>query len=80
MSSKEDTTAHTGYSVIWREFAVDDGVQWNIGGPISTVERGQFNVLSFAESVVGESRVDSSSEGHEVAPKQDCDKENRYLA
>ena len=40
----------------------------------------QFNTSSFAESVVGDSRVDTSSEGHEVAPQEDCDQESRYLA
>jgi hypothetical protein len=29
---------------------------------------------------VGDSKVDTSSEGHEVAPQQDCDQESRYLA
>jgi hypothetical protein len=37
------------------------------------VDKGQFSALSFAESVVGDSMVDTSSEGHEVAPQHDCD-------
>jgi hypothetical protein len=40
VSAQEDTTAHTGYSVIQRELAVGDGVQWHTGGPSSTVDRG----------------------------------------
>ena len=60
--------------------AVGDGVQWHIGEPSSTVDNGQFSALPFAESVVGDSMVDTSSEGHEVAPQQDCDQESRYLA
>jgi hypothetical protein len=42
------------------------------------VDSGQFNTLSYAESVFGDSRVDSSradssSEGYEVAPQHDHD-------
>ena len=44
------------------------------------MDRGQFSALSFAESVVGDYRVDTSSEGHEVAPQHDCDQESRHLA
>jgi len=62
--------------VILREIAVGEGVQWHTVGPSSTVDRGQFSALSFAESVVGVSMVDTSSERHEVAPQQDCDKES----
>jgi hypothetical protein len=40
---------------------------------------GEFNALSFAESVVGDSRVDTSNEGHEVAPQHDCDQESHCL-
>jgi hypothetical protein len=80
VSAQEDTTAHTGYSVIQMELAVGDGVQWHTGGPSSTVDSGQFSALSFAESVVGDSMVDTSSEGHEVAPQHDCDQESRHLA
>ena len=47
VSAQEDTTAHTGYSVIQMGVAVGDGVQWHIGGPSSTVDNGQFNALSF---------------------------------
>jgi hypothetical protein len=59
VSAQEDTTAHTGYSVIQREIASSDGVQWHTGGPNSTVDSGQFNTLSYAESVFGDSRVDT---------------------
>jgi hypothetical protein len=55
-------------------------VQSHTGGPSSTVDRGQFSALSFAKSVVGDSRVDPISEGREVASQQDCDQESRYLA
>jgi hypothetical protein len=40
VSAQEDTTAHTGYSVIQREIAPSDGVQWHTGGPSSTVDSG----------------------------------------
>jgi hypothetical protein len=71
-------TAHTGYSVIQSEIAPSDGVQWQTGGPNNTVDSGQFNTLSYAKSVFGDSRVDtsrndSSSEGYEVAPHHDHD-------
>jgi hypothetical protein len=55
-------------------------VQSHIGGPNNTVDREQFSALSFGESVVRDSRVDTSSEGHEVAPQHDCDQESHYLA
>jgi hypothetical protein len=55
--------------VILREIAVGEGVQWHTVGPSSTVDRGQFSALSFAESVVGDSRVYTSSEGREEAPQ-----------
>jgi hypothetical protein len=80
VSAQEDTTIHTGYSMIKRELAVGDEVQLHIGGPNSTVDRDQFSALSFAESVVGDSGVDTSSEGHEVAPQHDDDQESHYLA
>jgi hypothetical protein len=73
VSAHEDTTAHTRYKVIQRELTVGDDVQWHIGGPSSTVDRGQFSALSFAKSVVGNSEVDTGSEGHEVASQRDCD-------
>jgi hypothetical protein len=63
--------------VIQMGVAVGDVVQWHTGGPSSIVYSGQFNALSFAESVVGDSRVDTSSEGCEVAPQQDCDRESQ---
>jgi hypothetical protein len=76
VSAQEDIAAHIGYSVIQREPTVGDCVQWHITGPSSTVERGQFSALYFAKSVVGDSKVDTSSEGREVAPQQDCDQES----
>jgi hypothetical protein len=57
--------------VIQREIAPSDGVQLHIRGPNNTVESGQFNTLSYAESGFGNSRVDTSrtsNEGYEVAP------------
>jgi hypothetical protein len=59
--------------------AVGDDVQWHTRGLSSTVDNGQFSALSFEECVVGDSIVDTSSERHEVAPQQDCDKESRHL-
>ena len=41
VSAQEDTTTHTGYSMIQRELAVGDDVQSHIGGPSSIVDRGQ---------------------------------------
>jgi hypothetical protein len=79
VTAQEDTTAHTRYNMIQRELAVGDDVQPHTGGPSSTVDRGQFSVLSFLESVVGDSRVDTSSEGHEVSPQHECDQESHYL-
>jgi hypothetical protein len=76
VSAQEDTTAHTRHNVIQMGVAVVDGVQWHTGGPSSTVDSGKFSALSFEESVVGDSMVDTSSEGHEVAPQQDCDQES----
>jgi hypothetical protein len=80
VSAQEDTAAHTGYSVIQREIASSDGMQWHTGGPSSTIDSGQFNTLSYAKSVFGDSKVDTSSEGYEVAPLHDCDQESHHLA
>jgi hypothetical protein len=80
VSAQEDTAAHTGYSVIQREIAPSDGVQWHTGGPSSTVDSGQFNTISSAERVFGDSKVDTSNEGYEVAPQHDCDQESHHLA
>jgi hypothetical protein len=76
VSTQEDTTAHIGYSAIQMGVAVGDGVQWHTGGLSSTVDNGQFSALSVEECVVGDSIVDTSSEGHEVAPQRDCDQES----
>jgi hypothetical protein len=40
----------------------------------------QFNTLSSAESVVGDSSDGTSSEKREVTPQHDCDQESRHLA
>jgi hypothetical protein len=79
VSAQEDTTAHTGYSVIQRELVVDDDIQSHIGGPNGTIDSGQFNTLSSAESVVGNSSDGTSSERREVAPQHDYDQESHYL-
>jgi hypothetical protein len=79
VSAQEDTVIHTRYNMIQRELAVGDDVQSHIGGPSSTVDRDQFSALSFAESVIGDSRVDTSSEEHEVSPQDDSDHESCYL-
>jgi hypothetical protein len=60
-------------------------VQWHTGIPSNKEDRGLSNVLSYAESVFGDSRVDisrtdSSSEGYEVAPQHDHDQESHHLA
>jgi hypothetical protein len=80
VSAQEDTTAHTGYSMIQRELAVDDDIQSHIGGPNGTVDGGQFITLSSGESVVGDSNDGTSSERREVAPQHDCDQESHHLA
>jgi hypothetical protein len=79
VSAQEDTAAHTRYSMIQREIAVGDVLQSHIEGPSSTVDRDQFSISSFAESVVGDSGADTSSEGYEVAPQHDYDQESHYL-
>jgi hypothetical protein len=65
--------------VIQREITSSDEVQWHTGGPSSTVDSGQFSMLSSADSAFGDSRVDTSSEGYEVAPQYDYDQESHYL-
>jgi hypothetical protein len=40
VSAQEDTASHTGYSVIQREIASSDGMQWHTGGPSNTVDSG----------------------------------------
>ena len=40
------------------------------------VDSGQFSALSFKECVVGDSIVDTRSEGHEVEPQWGCDQES----
>jgi hypothetical protein len=78
VSEQEDIAAHIVYSAIHMGVAVDDGVQWHTGGLSSTVDSGQFNAFSFEECVVGDSIVDTSSEGHEEKPERDCDQESRH--
>jgi hypothetical protein len=85
VSAQEYTAAHTGYNVIQREIASSDGMQWHTGGLSSTTDSGQFSTLSYAESIFGDSRVDTSrtdtsSEGYEVAPQHDFDQESHHLA
>jgi hypothetical protein len=65
--------------VIQMGVAVGDGVQWHTGGLNSTMDSGQCSALSFEEYVIGDSIIDTSSEGHEVAPLRDCDQESRHL-
>jgi hypothetical protein len=60
LSAQEDTTAHTRYSVIQGEIASSDGVQWHTVVPNNTIDSGQFNTLSYAETVFGDYRVDIS--------------------
>jgi hypothetical protein len=78
VSTQEDTTTHTGYNAIPMGVAVGDGVQWHTGGLSSIVDSGKFSALSFEKCVVGDSIVDSTSEGHEVEPQRDCDQESRH--
>jgi hypothetical protein len=78
VSAQEDTTTHTRYDVIYMEITSSDGVQWHTRGPNNTKNNGQFNMLSYVEGVLGDSRVDTSmtdtiNEGYEVAPQHDCD-------
>jgi hypothetical protein len=80
VSAQEDTVAHTGYSVMQRELAVDDDTQSHIGGPSSTVDSGQFSTLYSAETVVEDSNDGTSSERHEVVPQHDYDQESHHLA
>jgi hypothetical protein len=85
VSAQEDIVAHTGYNVIQREISPSDGVQWQTGGPNSTVFGGQFSTLSYADSVFGDSivdtsRTDNNSEGYEVVPQHECDQESHHLA
>ena len=67
------------------EIASSDGMQWHTGGPSSTIDSGQFNTLSYAKSVFGDSivdtrRADNSSKGYEVAPQHDHDQVPLHLA
>jgi hypothetical protein len=80
VSSQEDTTAHTRYNVIQREITPSDGVHSHIGGPKNTIDSGQYITLSYVESGFVNSRVDTSSEGYEVAPQHECDQELHHLA
>jgi hypothetical protein len=80
VSAQEDTTAHIGYNVIHIKIVFGGDEKWHIGGPNSTMDSGQFHALYFVESVVGDPRDDTSSEGPEVAPHPHCDQESHYLA
>jgi hypothetical protein len=75
-STHEDTTSHIRYNVIQRGVAVGDGVQCHIVGLCNTMDNGQFSALCFVESVFGNSMVDTTAEGHDVAPQQDCDQDS----
>ena len=84
VSAQEDTTAHTGYSMIQREPAIGDVMQSHIGGPSSTIDNRQFNTISSAKRVCEDSKVDTSwidtsSEIREVTPQHDCDHESHHL-
>jgi hypothetical protein len=85
LSAQEDIVAHTRYSMIQRELAVEDDVQLRMDRPSSTIDSGQLSTLSYVESVFGDSRVgtsrtDTSSEGSEMAPQYDHDQESHHLA
>jgi hypothetical protein len=80
VSAQEDTTTHTGYSMIQRELAVGDEVQWFIKGLSITVDSEQFNTLSSTESIVGDSNDGTSGERREMEPQHDCDQESHHLA
>ena len=59
--------------------ASTDGMQWHTGVPSSIGDSGQFNMTSYAEGVFGDSRVDTSIEGSEMAPQHDHDQESHHL-
>jgi hypothetical protein len=85
LSAQEDTVAHTGYSMIQRELAVEDDVQLHMDRPSRIVDSGQLSMLAYAEGVFGDSRVgtsrtNTSSEGSEMAPQYDHDQESHHLA
>jgi hypothetical protein len=84
VSAQEDTTSHKRYSMMQREITSSDGVQWHTRGPKNIVDSGQINTLSCEESFFGDfgvdiSRIDTSSEGYEVAPQHDYVQESNYL-
>jgi hypothetical protein len=79
VSAQEDTIAHTGYSMIQREIAIDDDLQSHIGGLSGTEDSEQFNTLSSAENVVGDSRDGTRIKRRKVAPQHDCDQESHHL-
>jgi hypothetical protein len=71
--------------MIQRELAIEDDVQLHMDRPSSTIDSGKLRMLSYAESVFRDSRVDisktdSGSEGYEVAPQHDHDQESHHLA
>jgi hypothetical protein len=84
LSAQEDTATHTGYNVSQGEMAYSDGMQWHPRVPNNTGDSGQFSTSSYAEGVLGDSRVgtnrtDTSSEGSEMAPQYDHDQESHHL-
>jgi hypothetical protein len=80
LSAQKDTAAHTGYSRIQRELAVDDDVQLRMGRPSGTIDSRQFNTLSSTESVVEDFSDSTSSERHEGVPQNDYDQQSHHLA
>jgi hypothetical protein len=80
VSAQEDTTTHIGSSVIQGEIASSDGMQWYTKVPSSTIDNGHFNTLSCVESVFGGYRVDTSSDGSEMAPQHDHAQDSHHLA
>jgi hypothetical protein len=80
LSAQEDTSSHTGYSMIQRELAVEDDVQLHMDRPSGTVDSRQFITLSSAKSVVEDFSDGTSNERHEVVPQHGCDQESHHLA
>jgi hypothetical protein len=79
LSAREDTTAHTGYSRIQRELAVEDDEELRMGRPSGIVDSRQFNTLSSTERVVEDFSDGTSRERHEVVPQRDYDQESHHL-
>jgi hypothetical protein len=80
LSAQEEIAAHTGYSRIQMELAVEDDVQLRMGRPSGTVDNKQFSTSSSTESVVEDFSDGTSSERHEGVPQHDYDQESHHLA